>query len=454
MQQPTIAELEQQLAQLHQQLQQMQTQLQQTQQQLQQLKSGTVPTTQPAVKVKQPAPAAQGSDLENFIGLKFIHLAGIVVLVIGLSIGVKYAIDQNLISAALRIALAYFAGAVLFVLSLYLRKNYNGFSAILFSGGMVSLYFTTYAACVYYNLVPGWLAFVLMAACTLYTTFSALRYNRQEIAVLGIVGTYGIPFLVGKNQDAVLAFFAYILLTNLGVLYLSFKRSWKTMNQLSLVVTWLLFFSWYAVRYQPRDFAVGLLFLILFYLLFQAGALAFGPRRRVALPFSELLAILVNNTALYGGMLLLLNTTGAHYPAITTAVFCGLFFVQGYILQKLLHTEYLLVRLIFLQSLLLLLVFTGIEWAGFVLSLTWICIACALFITGVLVRKAWPRLTAVALCGITLLKLLVVDSTRFSAVEKVISYLVIGTVLLLVSFYYQKFRSSLFADAKEEDTAP
>ena len=84
--------------------------------------------------------------LENFIGLRIIHLVGIVVLVIGLSIGVKYAIDRELISEIARIVLAYMAGAVLYLLSWRLRKKYQLFSAILFSGAMASLYFTTYAA--------------------------------------------------------------------------------------------------------------------------------------------------------------------------------------------------------------------------------------------------------------------------------------------------------------------
>ena len=48
-------------------------------------------------------------SVENFIGLRLIHFIGIVVLVIGLSIGVKYAIDRDLISEGLRIMLAYLA---------------------------------------------------------------------------------------------------------------------------------------------------------------------------------------------------------------------------------------------------------------------------------------------------------------------------------------------------------
>src|SRR5688572_32477957 len=129
---------------------------------------------------KRPATAAAAEvnssriTLENFIGLKLIHIVGIVVLVIGISIGVKYAIDRALISEGARIMLAYAAGALLYLLSWRLRKKYTAFSAILFSGAMASLYFTTFAAFVYYALFPFALAFALMIALTLFTTYQAL----------------------------------------------------------------------------------------------------------------------------------------------------------------------------------------------------------------------------------------------------------------------------------------
>src|SRR5207248_5161072 len=139
---------------------------------------------------------SQNFKFENVIGLRIIHLVGIVVLVIGLSIGVKYAIDRQLISEAARITCAYAAGSVLYLLSWRLKKKYQLFSAILFSGSMASLYFTTYAAFVYYGFYPFAVTFLLMAGLTIYTAFEAIRYNRQEIAVLGMVGAYGIPFLI------------------------------------------------------------------------------------------------------------------------------------------------------------------------------------------------------------------------------------------------------------------
>jgi uncharacterized membrane protein len=127
-------------------------------------------------------------NLENFIGLKLLHLTGIVVLVVGISIGVKYAVDKELISPVTRIMLAYIAGIILYLLSLRLKRKFVLFSAILFSGAMASLYFTTYAAFVYYHLFSFGVAFAGMVVMTVFTVYAAIKYNKQEIAILGMIG--------------------------------------------------------------------------------------------------------------------------------------------------------------------------------------------------------------------------------------------------------------------------
>jgi uncharacterized membrane protein len=43
-------------------------------------------------------------------------------------------------------------------------------------------------------------------------------------------------------------------------------------------------------------------------------------------------------------------------------------------------------------------------------------------------------------------KLLLLDSMTFSAEQKIISYIVLGILLLVVSFFYQKFRAKIFED--------
>lgn len=172
---------------------------------------------------KEFAKSSNNNRLENYIGLRFMHIIGIVVLVTGLSIGVKYAIDKELISGIMRIILAYAAGLILFILSLRLKNKYPLFSAILFSGSMASVYFTTYAAVVYYNFFAVFVAFGIMTTLTIYTVITAINYNKQEIAILGMIGVYGIPFLISANAERVDLFFSYILLINIGVAFIAFK---------------------------------------------------------------------------------------------------------------------------------------------------------------------------------------------------------------------------------------
>lgn len=75
--------------------------------------SSAVNESKPIIKQISPEPSVSG--FENFIGLRLINFVGIIVLIAGLTIGVKYVIDINLISPAMRIVLAYGAGLALFL---------------------------------------------------------------------------------------------------------------------------------------------------------------------------------------------------------------------------------------------------------------------------------------------------------------------------------------------------
>ena len=214
------------------------------------------------LKGESPTPLIKGNKsslsmrpgFENFIGLKLIHFVGIVILIIGLSIGVKYAIDVHLISPALRVGLAYAAAVILFVISGRLRKKYELFSMILFSGSMATAYFTTYAAFDYYRLISAILTFGLMLGFTFLTVFNSLKYKRQEIAILGLVGAYGIPFFVRGNSDNALALFSYILLINIGILVVSYKKYWIALTYIAFFTTWTVFLSLSVIHFSGRAF--------------------------------------------------------------------------------------------------------------------------------------------------------------------------------------------------------
>jgi uncharacterized membrane protein len=95
-------------------------------------------------------------------------------------------------------------------------------------------------------------------------------------------------------------------------------------------------------------------------------------------------------------------------------------------------------------ALLLFVIFIGFQWKGITVTLLWLLTAILIFIAGVRSKSIPARMAAISLMGFTLFKLVAFDSLRFSTLQKVIAYLVLGVLLLAVSFFYQKFREQLF----------
>ncbi|MDB5206911.1 MAG: hypothetical protein JWR72_1986 [Flavisolibacter sp.] len=430
-------EVERLAAQLRQQHQEILT----LRQQLKKLNPGSSDETIKAPS--HPINSLRPPSLENLIGLRFIHLIGIVVLVIGLSLGVKYAIDKNLISEGMRIILAYGAGGVLLALSVRLKKDYAGFSAILFSGAMASVYFTTYGAYVYYNFLSFTVAFAIMIALTIFTAYQALLYNRQEIALLGLVGAYGIPFLISPNRGQAELLFLYITIINCGVVFICAKRSWAIVGRAAQGISWLLFIGWAALQNDVGLRSYGLIFMVLFFILFAINALSPKLFRKGAFSSTATYQLLTNNVLFY---IAALYVFGYSFSNSSIALITGLFsfFAATQAVLFYLWNEKIGSRLTGYYALILFVIFIGFNWSGITVTLLWLLTAVIIFIAGVRFKSIAVRMSAIALMGTTLLKLLVLDSLTFSTLQKVIAYLVLGVLLLLVSFYYQKFKEQLF----------
>jgi len=388
-------------------------------------------------------------SLENFIGLKLIHIIGIIVLVIGLSIGVKYAIDKDLISEGMRIGLAYGAGLILCLLSARLKSKYLLFSAILFSGGMASIYFTTYGAFVYYSMMPFSIAFIIMILLTVFVVYQALVYNHEEIALLGLVGAYAIPFLISKNSDKPELLFLYITVINIGIIYLGIKRPWKNVGRIAQAVTWVLFLAWAASRYNVKDQWVGYLFMVVFYLLFVFNALSGKISGKVKLQKENFYQLLLNNLALYIGSLFISTPSmNIHSLALVTfinAVVAAILAVVLYSVWKEKQSSLIIGAFAFF----LFILFIAFQWTGLTVTFLWLLVALLLFAAGVMRKLKILRMGAIVLLGITLFKLVLFDSLTFTTVQKVISYLVLGILLLVVSYLYQKYRHRMFNEEAE-----
>lgn len=391
-------------------------------------------------------PKRSEEGLEKFIGLRLLHFCGIIALVIGISIGVKYAIDKDLISPAIRIALAYVAGISLYFLSIRLKKKYLVFSAILLSGAMASLYFTSFAAFAYYQLISGGLAFALMLCITAFTIYSAIKYNRQEIAILSMVGAYAIPFLISVNSGRSDLFFTYIILINIGISFLAFKKNWTLMTGLALFASWILYLAWGFFRYDATNKDLAVIVMSIFYLLFCVTSVGFALRKKRELEFNELLQFLVNSSFAFAAALLIFTNTYIQSVSAVTGFACIIFMVQACLSRILLPAEKILFNALTAFAVLCLIFYIGMRWSGMPVTMGWLLTAAGLFTMGVLSKINWLRLVSVIITVAALGKLVIIDRQLLSPGQKIISYIAIGVWMLLLSFFYQRNKKQLLED--------
>ncbi len=292
----------------------------------------TVETTTTA-----PAPSAIKANLEKFIGENLINKIGIAITIIGVGIGARYAIENQLISPLTRIVMGYLVGLVLLGFALKLKSAYENFSSVLLSGAMAILYFITFAAYSFYDLIPQLLTFALMFVFTAFTVFAALQYNRQVIALIGLVGAYAVPFLLSDGSGQVAVLYSYMAIINGGILIIAILRYWKPVFYAAFTITWLIYASWYSFSYKTDGhFALALTFLSIFFAIFYTSSLVYKLRQSQKFAAGDIILMLSNAFIFYGFGYAILNThdIGAQLLGLFTLVNAVIHFAVGVVIYR------------------------------------------------------------------------------------------------------------------------
>jgi len=277
------------------------------------------------------------SNLEKFIGENLINKIGILITVIGVFIGAKYSIENNLISPLTRIILGYLVGLGLVAIGIKLKAKYENYSAVLVSGALAILYFITFAAYSFYELLPQGIAFALMVFLTLFGVVAALNYNKQIIAHIGLVGAYAVPFLLSHDSGNATVLFSYMAIINFGILFISLKKYWKALYYVTFAFTWLIFSGWIAFSYESeKHFQLALLFLFIFFMLFYGTFLGYKLIKAEKFKASDVFMLLLNSFIFYGfGFgLLAFHETGKELLGVFTLGNALIHFVVTTIIYK------------------------------------------------------------------------------------------------------------------------
>ncbi len=243
-------------------------------------------------------------DMEKFIGENLVSKIGIAILVLAIGFFVKYAIDQQWIGPTARVGIGILCGAILIGIAHKLRYTYKSFSSILAGGGLAVFYFTITLGYHQFKLFDQTTAFVIMLVITVFAVSLSILYNKQELAIIALVGGFIAPFLVSSGSGNYKTLFIYLIMLNTGIVCIAFKKAWRLLNLLCFIFTVVLFGSW--IIALPFDEPIvtyknAFLFATIFYLLFFATNIAYNVSQKKKFIASDF-GILLANTALYVGV--------------------------------------------------------------------------------------------------------------------------------------------------------
>ncbi|MBN2009770.1 DUF2339 domain-containing protein [candidate division KSB1 bacterium] len=220
------------------------------------------------------------NEFEVKLGQKWLLIVGVVLSILAVGWFLKYSFEKNWIGPAVRIAMAYLAGAAFLGCGeLFRKRNFTIFGLYLIGGGIATLYFASFAAFQIYHLLPQIPAFAIMIVTTILACVLALVYDTKWLAVLGLIGGFATPILLTTGVANQVGLMTYMTILNAGILVVAFFKQWRMLNYLGFAFTWVLFSAWYIPHYGTSHFWITTIYLNIFFLTYALVPFAYHMLR-------------------------------------------------------------------------------------------------------------------------------------------------------------------------------
>jgi uncharacterized membrane protein len=212
---------------------------------------------------KRPEPATANTTSRKSPGWEHqltvrlsVWLGGIALAFAGVFL-VRYSIETDLLSPAVRVGAGLLSGLALLFVAEWLRRKpdfANGvrISQALSGAAIVVLYAAIFAAASLYQMIPAWAGFAGMAAVTAAAVFLSLKYG-PPIALLGLLGGFATPALISSESPGAAGLFIYLLLMFCGLLLVLQRQRWWLLILLTIVVAFLWVPLWLWLFWTPGD---------------------------------------------------------------------------------------------------------------------------------------------------------------------------------------------------------
>lgn len=488
------------------------------------------------------------ASFEEAMGFTWFSRVGIIALVLGVVLFLKYAFDRELINHLTRIIIGLAAGVGLMIAGEMTAKNekYKQWAKKLVGGGFAITYFSVFAA---YNFVEYREAIgislsqdiILLSIVTMVGIILGLKDDSKVFVSCAFFLGYLNAFLGIQSQSQFLTL-VYCLFLTIFLITISVYKQWRALGIGGVAATYFLFSIWSAETHP--GFLMSAIFLCSYYVSFVIQSLLFKENSKdsaiVAIlnsmffyvlfyqlffqfGYEEFRGLFVWGMAVVSFCLYLLSwrfkkellrfaylALAIFFLTVSTyleldkqwitigwaleAAFIGYLGIQldvkllraaSYVLAFLasfkaffldLDTlvgyqrlgailvpaasfyalgfygsvkkiskidESLFLNLYNYYPTILVAGLLAQELDSFYISVGWACFALAVTGVGFVLKEKSLRLPGIALFALTILKVFLYDTGNLGTFGKMVSFLVLGVILLLVSFVYNKYKDKL-----------
>ncbi|WP_434778231.1 DUF2339 domain-containing protein [Neisseria sp. Ec49-e6-T10] len=274
------------------------------------------------------------SLLQWFVQGNPVAKIGVILLFFGIGYFMKFSIERDLIPVSIRFILAMSLCVTVFGSGWYLRKKNELYGLILEGGGIGGLYITVFASVTLYQLLSVPLAFLLMVLFCIICVGFAYKQSAKSLAILAALGGYAAPLLLSTGSNNYLILFSYYSLISSGLFITNIKKSWRELNLIGFIFTFVVGLIWGLKYYQSSIYISSQLFLLFNLILFGILSITLASKHQIKHQ-GIVDGSLVFGSAIIGFLMQYYLTKHWEYgPAISALLFGVFYILLAYILSK------------------------------------------------------------------------------------------------------------------------
>jgi uncharacterized membrane protein len=243
-----------------------------------------------------------GGLFERFVaGRLLIWIGGAALFVAGILL-IRYSIEVGLVTPAARMIGATVFGLLLVGGAEYARTRRFAdeprIAQVLAGAGLAILYATAYGSHALYGLLDTRAAAAAMVAVSAGALAMSLRHGAPT-AVMGLIGGFLTPLLVGKPEAGAIPLLAYLTLLDMALFAIAWRRGWTWLAAAAVLLSFV--WSGYLLTRPHDDALAGGVFIVLLGIAASLARLGAGRELRLIQPLAIAavqLALLVARTDL------------------------------------------------------------------------------------------------------------------------------------------------------------